>query len=170
MTDTTMAEPTGKKSSLAMTLAAVAALTVIGAGGGLAIGKLVMPAPAAEPAAAEHAQPAADHGAAAPAEGGHGAAAAGTHIKLLDPIITNLAFPSDSLVRLELSLIFGENVDETVAAAVQEDILAYMRTTSLQQLQGPRGFAYLRDDLKERAKLRSQGKVADILFRTFVIE
>jgi flagellar FliL protein len=168
MTDTLTTEPAKKKSSVMITAAAVAALTLIGGGGGWVVGKIIAQAPAV-PAADAHAAPAdAGHGA-APAGDAHGGAA-NTHVKLLDPIIANLAYPSDSLVRLEISLIFGENVDEAVAAAVQEDILAYMRTMSLQQIQGPRGFGYLRDDLKERAKLRSQGKVADIVFRTFVIE
>lgn len=168
MTDIAAAEPVQKKSSVVMTAAAVAVLTLVGVGGGWVVGKIIAP-PAAKPAASEAAPEAGEH-AAAPAEAGHGAAGAASHIKLLDPIITNLAYPSTSMVRLEVSLIFGENVDDTVAAAIQEDILAYMRTMSLQQIQGPRGFAYLRDDLKERAKLRSQGKVADIVFRTFIIE
>jgi flagellar FliL protein len=165
MTDTLTTEPAKKKSSVMITAAAVAALTLIGGGGGWVVGKIIAPAPpkpeAAAPASAGHG--------AAPAADAHGGAA-NIHVKLLDPIIANLAYPSESLVRLEISLIFGENVDEAVAAAVQEDILSYMRTMSLQQIQGPRGFGYLRDDLKERAKLRSQGKVADIVFRTFVIE
>ena len=41
---------------------------------------------------------------------------------------------------------------------------------SLQQIQGPRGFQYLRDDLKERVDLRSEGRVTNLMFRTFVIE
>jgi flagellar FliL protein len=48
--------------------------------------------------------------------------------------------------------------------------MSYLRTVSLQQIEGPRGFQYLRDDLRERVKLRSEGRVNDILFRTFVIE
>ena len=167
MTDSLTTEPGKKKSSLMITVAAVAALTLIGGGGGWVVGKIIAPPPV--PAADAHTAPA-EQGAAAPAgEAGHGGAA-NPHVKQLEPIIANLAYPSESLVRLEISLIFGENVDEAVAAAIQEDILAYMRTMSLQQIQGPRGFGYLRDDLKERAKLRSQGKVADIVFRTFVIE
>ncbi|RWX77012.1 flagellar basal body-associated FliL family protein [Neorhizobium lilium] len=167
MTDSSVAaEPPKKKSAVMLTAIAVVALTLVGGGGGWVVGKLIAPAPA-KPEAESHAAPAGEHG--APAGGEHGAGAV-SHVKQLEPIIANLAYPSDSLVRLEISLIFGENVDEAVAGTVQEDILAYMRTVSLQQIQGPRGFSYLRDDLKERAKLRSQGKVADLVFRTFVIE
>ncbi len=165
MTDiSAAAEPPKKKSAVMLTAIAVVVLTLVGGGGGWVVGKIIAPAPAKHEDAAA---PAAEHGAPAGGEGGKGAV---THVKPLEPIIANLAYPSDSLVRLELSLIFGENVDEAVAGTVQEDILAYMRTVSLQQIQGPRGFSYLRDDLKERARLRSQGKVADVVFRTFVIE
>ncbi len=167
MTDTSVAvEPPKKKSAVLFTAIAVVVLTLVGGGGGWVVGKMIAPAPP-KPEAEGHAAPAGDHG--APAGGEHGKGAV-NHVKQLEPIIANLAFPAESLVRLEVSLIFGDNVDEAVAAAVQEDIIAYMRTVSLQQIQGPRGFSYLRDDLKERAKLRSQGKVADLVFRTFVIE
>jgi flagellar FliL protein len=168
MTDTSVAaEPPKKKSAVLFTAIAVVVLTLVGGGGGWFVGKMIAPPP---PKAEEaHTAPAAsgEHGAPAGGEGGKGAV---SHVKQLEPIIANLAYPAESLVRLEVSLIFGDNVDEAVAAAVQEDIIAYMRTVSLQQIQGPRGFSYLRDDLKERAKLRSQGKVADLVFRTFVIE
>jgi flagellar FliL protein len=167
MTDSSAAEqPPKKKNAMMLTAIAVVVLTLVGGGGGWVVGKIIAPAPA-KPEAEAHAAPAGEHGAAA---GGEGAKGAVSHVKPLEPIIANLSYPSDSLVRLELSLIFGDNVDEAVAGTVQEDILAYMRTVSLQQIQGPRGFSYLRDDLKERAKLRSQGKVADVVFRTFVIE
>lgn len=168
MTDIALsAEPTtNKKNSMVMTIAAVAVLTIVGVGGGWFVGKMIAPA-AESPQAAAPTPAAAEHGggeAEKPAAGG------AVHVKALEPIIANLAYPSDSMVRLEVSLIFSENVDDAVASAVQEDILAYMRTVSLQQIQGPRGFTYLRDDLTERAKLRSKGKVADLVFRTFVIE
>jgi flagellar FliL protein len=168
MTDAsqTAEQPAKKKSSLVMTAAAVLGLTVVGVGGGWVVGKMIVPSPVVEEA------PAAGHGAAAaPGEaGGHGGAAPLSLVRPLEPIIANLAYPAESMVRLEVSLIFGENIDEAVAASIQDDILAYMRTMSLQQIQGPRGFGYLRDDLKERAKLRSQGKVTDLVFRTFIVE
>jgi flagellar FliL protein len=46
----------------------------------------------------------------------------------------------------------------------------YMRTVTLQQIEGPRGFQYLKDDLEERADILSEGKVDKILFRTFVVQ
>jgi flagellar protein FliL len=48
--------------------------------------------------------------------------------------------------------------------------MAYIRTVSLQQIQSARGFEYLRQDIKERATLRTEGRVKDVMFRTFVVQ
>ena len=47
-----------------------------------------------------------------------------------------------------------------LAAAIAEDIVAYLRTVPLAQLEGPSGFLHLREDLNDRARIRSGGKVA----------
>ena len=73
-------------------------------------------------------------------------------------------------MRLEVALAFNGAPDLPMAENVHQDIMAYLRNVSLQQIEGPRGFQYLRDDLQERASLRSQGKVARVMLRTFVIE
>ncbi len=153
MTDLVTAdEAPQKKSSIAVLAAAIGVLTLVGAGGGWFLGKMLAPSmqPAATPAAegqaaapaaapASPAAPAAEAAAAPAAEGGHGGAAgaaAASHVVDLKPILTNLAYPSDNWVRLELSLVFKQAVDEQLAESVHQDILAYMRTVSLQQIQG----------------------------------
>ena len=88
----------------------------------------------------------------------------------LEPIMTNLSYPSDNWIRIEVSLVFTGNPDNVLADQIHQDILAYLRTVSLQQIEGPRGFQYLREDLRERVQLRSEGRVNDLLLRTFVIE
>ncbi|QRM54236.1 flagellar basal body-associated FliL family protein [Sinorhizobium sp. BG8] len=160
-----------KKPSIVVTIGIVAGLTVAAIGGGWLVGNLLAPAePAAEPAAEV-----------AAAEGGHGGgkddkegvphiSTEANGIVLLEPITSNLAYPSDNLVRMEVALMFKGPPDVAMAETIHQDILAYMRTVSLQQVQGPRGFQYLRDDLKERVDLRSEGRVTNIMFRTFVIE
>ena len=67
-------------------------------------------------------------------------------------------------------LMFKGLPDVVLAEEIHQDIMAYMRTVSLQQVQGPRGFQYLREDLQERVDLRSEGRVTNVMFRTFVIE
>jgi len=69
-----------------------------------------------------------------------------------------------------VALMFNGPPDVKVAEDIHQDILAYIRTISLQQIEGPRGFQYLKDDIQERVDLRSQGRVSKVMFRTFVIE
>ncbi|SCX04214.1 Flagellar basal body-associated protein FliL [Agrobacterium sp. DSM 25558] len=175
LTTTEPAAP--KKPSIVVTAGAIAVLSLLGLGGGWFVGNtLLVPAsPAAAtpaPAAAEHAPAAAEGGKGAPAAGGeHGAAgAAAPSLIALDPIVTNLGYPTDKWIRLELALQFTGPGNTSLAQDLHQEMLTYLRTVSLQQLQGPRGFQYLRDDLREIVDLRSKGRVSKVLFRTFVIE
>ena len=164
-----------KKSSPVITIAVIAVLSLLAGGGGWLVGNMLAPPPAEEAAKAEPA--------AAGAEGGHGGgekagdgqevphiSTLANGVVLLDPITSNLAYPSDNRVRLEVALMFKDAPDVALAEEIHQDIMAYMRTVSLQQVQGPRGFQYLRDDLQERVDLRSEGRVTNVMFRTFVIE
>ena len=158
-----------KKPTLVITIAAIGVLTLLAAGGGWLVGNMLAPPPAEKPA---------EEVAAAHAGGAEGEAAQEVpHISteangvvLLDPITSNLAYPSDNRIRVEVALMFKGVPDVKLAEDIHQDILAYMRTVSLQQVQGPRGFQYLRDDLQERVDLRSEGRVTNVMFRTFVIE
>ncbi|NSX89612.1 flagellar basal body-associated FliL family protein [Agrobacterium tumefaciens] len=162
------AEGKKKSSPLVMTVAGIAILTLLGAGGGWLVGGMIAPRIAGAEAAA--------HASAASAEKGKGAegiekiSAEANGIVQLDPITTNLAYPSTNWVRLEVALMFKGPVEVGLAEDIHQDILAYVRTVSLQQLEGPRGFQYLKDDIQERVDLRSQGRVSKVMFRTFVIE
>lgn len=162
-----------KKPSLVVTIAAVAVLTLLAAGGGWLVGNMLAPPPAEKPAA----EVAKAEGGKEGKEGKEGEGAEIPHIStqengivLLDPITSNLAYPSDNRVRLEVALMFKGAPDVKLAEEIHQDIMAYMRTVSLQQVQGPRGFQYLREDLQERVDLRSEGRVTNVMFRTFVIE
>lgn len=91
----------------------------------------------------------------------------------LQPIVTNLGQPQDTWVRLEASILFDPKTlphPEAVTAKVSGDILAYLRTVSLKQLEGPIGLQAIRDDLNERATIRSEGKVRELVLRTLVVQ
>ena len=156
-----------KKSAALMTIIGVVVLTLLGAGGGWAVGTMIAP----NVKGAEQAE-------AAKAEGGEKKEETGlpkispeiNNIVQLEPITSNLAYPSENWIRLEVALLFNGPPDVKVAEDIHQDILAYIRTVSLQQIEGPRGFQYLRDDIQERVDLRSQGRVSKVMFRTFVIE
>lgn len=164
MDDTQGADGANKKNSLVMLLAGVAVLTLLGGGGGWVLGGMIAP-PVLESgqASAGEAAPGAEEGIPKIATEENG-------VVLLDPVTTNLAYPSDSWIRLEIALAFKGPPELPLAEEIHQDIMAYMRTVSLQQIEGPRGFRYLRDDIQERVALRSQGKVTNVMFRTMVIE
>jgi len=151
MADDNDNEAKGKgKSGMIVTIAIVLVLSMIAAGGGWMLGGVLAP---------QVAQP---EETAAIAEGGAEDAAEGEgEIKLrenlvpLEPIMTNLSYPSDNWIRIEVSLVFSGLPDNVLADQIHQDIMAYLRTVSLQQIEGPRGFQYLREDLRERVKLRS---------------
>jgi len=91
----------------------------------------------------------------------------------LEPIITNLAAPAETWIRLETSIVFNpESVPEpkVITAEIQQDVLAYIRTLSVGQLQGPSALQHLRDDLNERVAIRSEGRVSELIVETMVIQ
>jgi flagellar FliL protein len=91
----------------------------------------------------------------------------------LSPIVTNLGAPQDTWIRMEGSIVFDPKVlphPEAVAARISGDALAYLRTVTLKQLEGPIGLDAIRDDLNERAATRSDGKVREFVIRTLVVQ
>ena len=159
-------EGKGGKKGLIVTIAVVLVLSLVAGGGGWMLGGILAPqvdTPEEEAAAASHAGDADE-------KGEQGENKPRENLYPLEPITTNLSYPSDNWIRIEVSLMFTDRPDNVLADQIHQDILAYLRTVSLQQIEGPRGFQYLREDLRERVKLRSEGRVNDLLLRTFVIE
>jgi flagellar FliL protein len=165
-------EGEGKKKSGMMALVIpLVVLTVVGGGGGWAIGTMLSPkVKQAQEAAAAAEAPAEAHGDAKKEEGLPHVSTEANGVVALEPITTNLAYPSENWIRVEVALMFNGAPDVKIAEDVHQDILAYLRTVSLQQVEGPRGFQYLKDDLQERVDLRSEGRVSKVMFRTLVIE
>ncbi len=99
---------------------------------------------------------------------------AGTaRLRKLSPIVTNLAAPADNWARIEASMVTDSMNDEEagiLAAHISEDIVAYLRSASVSQFEGARGLQHLRDDLTERANIRSTGKVRELIIETLVIQ
>jgi flagellar FliL protein len=91
----------------------------------------------------------------------------------LPPIVTNLANPTDTWVRLEASIVFDPKAlphPDVVAAEIATDELAYLRTITVTELQGPIGLENIRQDLRDRALVRSNGKIIDLLLKTLVLQ
>lgn len=158
-------DPARKGASLAMLLAVVAVLTAMAAGGGWWLSGIlpIVPSAALAPAKPPAPAPAADE-APAPAAGGQ--------VVKLEPILVTLAAPDNVWIRIEAALVAspGASIAPDMAAAVQGDFAAYLSALSLQQIAGATGLQYLREDLEERARLRSDGKVAEVIISSLVME
>jgi flagellar protein FliL len=91
----------------------------------------------------------------------------------LPPVVTNIGSPQETWVRLETSMIFDTSEvkhPDSLAAEIGADLLAYMRTVTLAQIQGPIGLQNLRQDLNERAAARSGGQVKELVIKTLVVQ
>jgi len=97
-------------------------------------------------------------------------------------------FPSDALeieipsiivelvektrVRLDISLIAVHGTPDTTSlkSEVREDIIGYLKGLSVSDIQGVRGFQYLRQQLDDRARIRGRGAILGLLISGFVVE
>lgn len=98
---------------------------------------------------------------------------AGASLLDLPPIITNLADPADTWVRLQASIVYDDKAvpkPQVLAARIAEDILAYMKTVTLAQIGGASGLEHLREDLNERASIRSDGHIRELIIQTLVVQ
>lgn len=159
----------GKKSPLMMTIVAAVVASIVAAGGGWLVGGMLAPQAIEMQSAAELAAQK-NSGKEGEEEEIPIAGEEGPNLIRLQPITTNLSFPADSWVRMEVSLVVKGPPDIEMVELIHQDMVGYLRTLSMQQVEGARGFRYVRDDLVERAILRSKGNVENILIRTFVIE
>ncbi len=89
------------------------------------------------------------------------------------PVVTNLAAPPDVWIRVEGSILFeGKTLPhgEALVAQISSDILAYMRTQTLQDIQGVAGLQHLRQDLDERVATRTDGHVREFMIKSLVVQ
>lgn len=153
-----------KKPSLLMgTIVPLLVLTLVAGGGGAAIGMQIVSsirAKAAPPSAAP-ALPVAEK------------AAPVSAVKELPPIVTNLTSPEGATVRLQTAIVYDKSDSaqmDLLAARIGEDVLAFVKTLTSVQLQGASGLQHLREDLNERASLRSDGRVRELVIEMLVIQ
>ncbi|MEI9915923.1 MAG: flagellar basal body-associated FliL family protein [Methylovirgula sp.] len=98
-----------------------------------------------------------------------------SNVSLVDlpPVITNLADPTSAWVRLEAAVVVDKQATtkpDVLGAEIADDILGFMKTLSLSQIGGASGLQHLREDLSERASIRSQGHVRELIIQTLVVQ
>ena len=99
-------------------------------------------------------------------------AAKPAEVRPLAVIVTNLRDPSTLYVRLEAVVVLEPNTPDSaaLAAKIGDDLVSYLRTVSLSELEGPTGFQYVREDLRKRSIQMGGGKVRELLLQSFVIQ
>jgi flagellar FliL protein len=160
------AEPAPKSGpSLVVQLGALVVMTLAAAGMGWVSGGFMSAGkPGAE--AAGHA-PAGAHEAKG---GGHGAPPASETVIPLPPITTSIASPSDVWVRMEVSIVLDEPQGHDLPGIIHQDLLSYIRTVKMHEIEGASGFRHLKQNLEERAAIRSDGHVKQVLIGTLLFE
>jgi flagellar protein FliL len=144
-----------KGFSLAALVIELIAVAVVAGGAGAAITFLQDPKAAPAPAAQ--------------------AAPGASDLSLVDlpPIVTNIASPNDLWIRIEASIVIDGKIEEpsdVLAAEIGTDALAYLRTLTIGQIEGPIGLENIRQDLADRATVRSKGKVTELILKTLVLQ
>jgi flagellar FliL protein len=90
----------------------------------------------------------------------------------MNPIVVNLASPADAWIRIEASLLLEDMPigGDALAAQLSEDLVAYLRTATLDQFEGASGFQNLREDFKDRATIRDREHIKDVIIHGVIIE
>lgn len=184
-TDIDAGNDAGKSSggSMVSFIIAVVLLTLISAGAGFGAGGFLIdtPAPPTKAMKANKSDGAktSGHGKSAgggemkPDGGDKQEAAQAIEIIDLEPVVTNLANPAETWVRVEASieLVSSYNGDKTLlTTTIAEDLLMFTRTLSLASISGSSGIAHYKEDISERARIRSGGAVNQVLLKMLVIE
>jgi flagellar FliL protein len=155
--------------SLVVQIGALVAMTFAAAGMGWVSGGFLPPGKSG-PEAAGHVPPGAHDGKSGGAESHAEAPVASNTLIPLGAITTSIASPADTWVRLEVSLVLDEPQDEELPGLIQQDLLAYIRTVKMHEIEGASGFRHLKENLEERAAVRSDGHVKQVLIRTLLFE
>jgi flagellar FliL protein len=163
--------PAAKKPSIVLSIVGFVLVTLLAAGSGVGIAWQLqsMKSNAATKAVDSHGGTEAAAGA-----GSKSPIAEGTIIKPLPSILTNLADQNTKKpgVRVDISLLLPKGLpqEDEMVALLAQDIVAFLRTVTTTQIEGPTGFQMLREDLEDIARIRSQGKARGLVIRSFMIE
>lgn len=94
-------------------------------------------------------------------------------IEDLPVIVTNLGEPNESWIRVEAAVLYDPKVAagiKVLAREIANDILAYLRSTRMEALEGAEGLRFLKEDITERARLRSKGQIKDVFIHSLVVQ
>ena len=98
-----------------------------------------------------------------------------TTLRLVEipPIITNLKKPTGSWIRVESKAVANTDAIENEAALTQrlsQDILMYLRTLSIADIDSSNGLLQVRTDLNDIARIRSKGTLDEVVSQGLIVE
>ncbi|TPJ53318.1 MULTISPECIES: flagellar basal body-associated FliL family protein [unclassified Mesorhizobium] len=94
----------------------------------------------------------------------------GPSLVALAPITTNIASPAETWIRMEVSVVYDAPQPPAMSDEIHQDLLAFVRTLKMHQIEGASGYQHLKADIEERASIRSQGHAKQVLIRTLLLE
>ena len=171
------AKPGSRSGSSLGLLVAVLLLTIAAAGAGLAVGTMVQ-LPEIASATTDSmaaAEPAPGHDSAAVADETPSPQADHEEMKVVPfpPILTSLAEPQGTWIRLDGSMLLTADSEEKPDILVERagtQILTYLRTVKLSQIEGPSGLLHLRENLNDTVSVLSGGQIREVLIHSMVVE
>lgn len=97
----------------------------------------------------------------------------GKAVTVLKPIVVELGRSKNTWIRVEMAVVADRsaNLEDPLAKGrIANDIMAFLRNITIRQISGPSGYLHLKEDLLDRAKLSSEGKVDEVIITTLVVE
>lgn len=177
-----MADPKSAKKGKMLDIVVILLLTLVAAGAGLGVGLLSKSDAPPVQAGTQDAKNAET----APATGAEAAGAGTTTLEIgvkedltglkifpFPPVLTTLSEPKGKWIRVEGSILITPEANqqpEILAEKSGEQILAYLRSLRLDQLEGPSGLLSIRSDLNETVSTLSGGQVKGVLIHGIVVE
>lgn len=131
------------------------------------------------PAAAEMANGEAGHGNEAPGPHSQPSQQRASHksgktiLKELPPIVTNLSEPGSNWIRIQVSIVYDPSAAphaDVLMSQLTGDIVAYLRTVSMRSIEGTSGLRRLHEELADRASIRSEGAIQELIVQSLVVQ
>jgi flagellar FliL protein len=159
--------------SMVAFLAVLVVLALVGAGAGAGFSMMVLQKPASAAAAKVKEGEGADvaHAPAAPKDEKAGESAADL-IAPLAPILVSIGGKREHFLRVELAVLFNEKVPERAAllADINTDLVAFLSTLTVEQLDSASGLEFLREDLAEIVQLRTKKRARGVILKSLMVE
>jgi flagellar protein FliL len=165
------------KPSLVSRIIPILIISILAGGGGFLQGSMIRggsaPAAAAPEAAKTAEEQVKPEGGEAKVAGEEAPVEATTIVRPLAPVISNLGNPSETWMRLEVSLLLSAEAakeQDILAAKAGESVVTFLRTVDLKKIEGPSGFLHFREDLSNLLTTQFHGMIAGVLIGSMVVE